>query len=89
MGMNVAEFIGWYVSAPHLSHVYVATWSSGLMSPARITTPFTQTRLPIERAFIWRTETDLVLGAALKWSSKRRRSSLGNVLRGGRGVSAE
>ena len=57
---------GWYVSAPHWSHVYVATCIIGLTSVVLVTIPFTHTNFPICSAFTFRIATCFWLPDALK-----------------------
>lgn len=79
--INGANLTGWYVSAPHWSHVYVATAIIGLTSVARVTIPRTVTRFPILSARTSRTTLGLVVVGGLKYSSlwMRNDSQLLNV----------
>lgn len=62
-GMNVLAFTSWYTSAGQVSHVYVATWTSGFTSVTRVTMARSETSCPIEPARIWRTDSGLAFAS--------------------------
>ena len=78
-GMKAVDPIGWYVSLPHWSHVYVATCSSGFTSVARTTIPRMCTSRPIDDALTSRIGIDLQSADALNITSYRRISSGGKT----------
>ena len=73
--MPVAPPTGWYDSAPHWSHVYVATVITGLTSVARVTIPLTVTSFPMLSAFTSLTDSGLCREGALKWTSLQGKGS--------------
>lgn len=65
---NVGHTV-WYDSHPHLSQVYVATWTTGFTSVHRVTIPRAHTNLPILDALILRIDKGFWEERCLKWIS--------------------
>ena len=82
-GMNEVELIGWKVSAPHWSQVYVATCIIGFTSVALVTMPLIEINFPIWPAFTSLIGSTLSEACVLKYTSNRLISSGGKVLAGG------
>lgn len=75
IGLFNLSLTGWYVSAPHWSHVYVATVIMGLTSVDLVTIPLTWTSLPMRLALMSRTERDFCCEGILKYSSLQKKKS--------------